>query len=613
MSLTPKKTSQISSLELNRTSAVTRRILVVVAAVTGAMAVGGVVLAKDTATRCDREPSLRFIVTLAPGVAEEAHETAERSPQKTLDGRIFVIVTRNGKTEPRLQGPGLSEDTPPFWGINVSRLSDKGSVMLRGGDARVFGYPLPALNDLPEGEYYVQAFMNVYETFHRSDGSTVQLHMPCGDGHRVMWSTGNIYSDIQKVQITNSSKPVRLELSHVIPPLYPTPPGGTCQQANPPESQHVKFVKIKSELLSEFWGRPMYIAANILLPKGYEEHPEARYPVIFVMAHHPRAYNIDGTPRNPLITLTFGSFKEDGSNAFSQWWLADGTPRVIIVRPLSENPFYDTSYWVDSPNVGPYGEALIRELLPVIDKRFRTIGETWARTLIGASSGGWMSLAQQVFYPDLYGGAFVFCPDNLDFRSFWLINLYRDQNAYWNLTEWRKWPRPYIRNHLTGNTVVTTEQWAHLELAIGDESRSGEYFHHLEATWGPQGPDGYPLPAWDPLTGEIDHAAAERYRKYDINAYLTDNWSTLEPKLRGRLFFWVGDDDNFFIDRGVKLLQQQLASLSPPSDAKFHINPDMGHCWRLWRPFTPVQIVELLANHMAEHAPSDADITSWRY
>lgn len=593
-----------------------RRILVLVVAavagIAGAMTAGGAGLANDAATGAqDRDRSPRFIVTLAPGVAERAHETAERPAATTLDGRVLVIVTRNGDTEPRLQGPGLTENTPPYWGIDVDGLSAKRSVELRGGDKRVYGFPLPALNDLPEGEYHVQAFMNVYETFHRSDGSTVKLHMPCGDGHRVIWGTGNVYSDVQKVQITNSSKPVRLELSQVIPPFYPTPPGGTCQQVNTPESQHVKLVKIKSELLSKFWGRRMYIAASVLLPKGYEEHPEARYPVIYAMNHHPRAYSAAGS-QNPNQSLVFGNFNEAGTNPFSQSWLADNRRRVIVVRPLSENPFYDTSYWVDSPNVGPYGRVLTEELLPEIDRRFRTIGESWARTQTGGSSGGWMTLAPQVFYPDLFGGAFALFPDNPDFRSFWLINLYQDANAYWNLSEWRRWPRPYIRDHLTGNTIATTEEWAHLELAIGgDKHRSGEYFHQLEATWGPQGPDGYPLPAWDALTGEIDPAAAEQYRKYDISAYLAQNWSTLEPKLRGRLFFWVGDDDNYFLDQGIKLLRERLATLSPPSDAQFVILPDTGHGGPSFS--TPAQRVELMANHMANQAPAGADVTTWLY
>jgi hypothetical protein len=183
----------------------------------------------------------------------------------------------------------------------------------------------------------VQAFLNVYETFRRSDGSVVKLHMPCGDGHDIFDGTGNIYSDVRQIHVRahGAGPKVGLELSNVIPPSDPVPAGGTCQQGNPQDSEHVKHVKIQSDLLTEYWGRPMYIAANVLLPKGYEDHPDARYPVIYQHGHYPGP-----SPFN---------FREDLSNSFSQWWMSDDAPRVIAVTFRHENPYYDDSYAVNWP------------------------------------------------------------------------------------------------------------------------------------------------------------------------------------------------------------------------------------------------------------------------
>jgi hypothetical protein len=218
-----------------------------------------------------------FSVTLAPGVALEAHRIEERPPSDALDGRIFIIVSTRGDVEPRLQGPpGMRQDAPPFWGMDVEDARAGTRFELTANDPQVYGFPLQGLADLPQGEYFVQALMNVYETFHRADGSVVKLHMPCGDGHRIMWSTGNIYSDVRKVKITHDGEPIALELSRVIPPYVPTPRGGTCQQGNLFESQHVKLVKVKSERLTKFWGRPIYVAATVLLPKDYEERRVSR-------------------------------------------------------------------------------------------------------------------------------------------------------------------------------------------------------------------------------------------------------------------------------------------------------------------------------------------------
>jgi hypothetical protein len=540
-----------------------------------------------------------FIVTLARGVASEAHSTAEQPPSEVLDGRVYVIVSRRADVEPRLQGPpGMDPGAAPIWGIDVDAVHAGTRIELRRGDPRIYGFPLASLQDLPDGQYFVQAFMNVYETFSRSDGSVVKLHMPCGDGHRIMWSTGNIYSDVKKVSVSHGGGPIELELAHVIPPHDQTPPDGTCQQGNPPQSQHISLMKLKSDRLSRFWGRPMYVAARVILPADYQEHPNARYPVILWMDHHPRAYSMD--ERHGSGNANFSVFREDGEDAFSRWWLGPDSPKVIIVEPLSENPYYDTSYWVNSPNVGPYGDVLTQELIPELNRRFRTINASWARTLTGCSSGGWMAAAAQVWNPDQFGGAFVFAPDIVDFRSLWLMNLYEDKNAYWNQTEWRQWPRPYFRDTL-GNTIATQGDWAHLELAMGTKARSGEYFNWQDATWGPQGKDGYPLPRWNALTGAVDRSAVQQYRKYDLGEYLEGNWAAVEPKLRGsRLQFFVTEDDNYYTNLALHRLQQRLDKLAPASDAQFTYFTGGGHCHS---PISNEQLLERMTKYMTEHSP----------
>ena len=195
----------------------------------------------------------------------------------------------------------------------------------------------------------------------------------------------------------------------------------------------------------------------------------------------------------------------------------------------------------------------------------------------------------------------MFAPDIVDLRSLWLIDLYEAPNAYWNQTEWRKWPRPYIRNDKTGNTIVTTEDWAHLELAMGGKDRSGEYFGWLDATWGPKGADGYPIHMWNPLSGEIDQDEVKQYRQYDISAYLGKNWRALEPKLRGgRLKFFVTETDNYYLNLAVHMLQKRLATLSPASDAEFTYFPSGPHCDM---PITREQLIVRMAKFMTGQSP----------
>ena len=591
-----------------------RRVMLGLGLGVGIATCGGVVLAADesptTAAPTEaRQPAASrsgqsgdhgrsgpvFKVAIAPGVAEQALAAVGRSG-RALDGRVYVIVTRDATSEPREQVmPLLPPTTPPLFGRDANGLQPGRGVTLRTGDSDVAGYPLASLGDLPDGTYSVQAVMNVYETFHRSDGSVVKMHLPCGDGNIVFRGAGNVYSGVSTVQLGGrGAHPVRLVLDQVIQPAETVPAGGTCQQGNPPESAHVKQVKIRSEHLSRFWGRPIYIAASVLLPRDYDADAARRFPAVYQWGHYPTAYNPVGNP-NP-----FG-FREDGVGAFSQWWLADGTPQVIAVNFRHENAFYDTSYAVDSPNVGPYGEAIVNELMAEIDARYRTVGERWARTSMGYSTGGWQALAQQVYYPQTWGGAFAFCPDVVDFRSMYgVTDLYADENLYWKVYEWNRVPRPHFRSP-NGSVELTNPDWNAYERVLGTRSRSGQYMDMYNATWGPQAADGYPAEAWDKQTGDIDHAVAEQWRPYDLRDYIERNWADLAPLLAGNLHVYIGDDDGYYLEGAVKRLEASLASLSPPANATIRYQPDTGHCWVA---YTNSEIVQLMADFMAAHAPA---------
>ncbi len=502
-------------------------------------------------------------------------------------GRVFVIVSRDSDPEPRFQVDVLG---PPFWGKDVSDVAP-GQTMVVGSGPGVVGYPLDSPVELPEGDYTVQAFLNVYTTFTRSDGSVVQLHMPCGDGGYFLDSPGNLYGTPVQLHLAPDSGTVELTLDKVIPPAEPVPEGGTCQQGNPADSEHVKHLKIQSDLLTAFWGTPMFLGADVLLPDGFDASSGTRYPVIYLQGHYPT--------ENP-----FG-FVEDGSNAFSTWWLSGRAPKVIVVQLRHENPYFDDSYAVNSANLGPYGDAIVTELIPALQHRFRMAPKPWARTLTGASTGGWEALAQQVYDPSFYGGTWPLCPDPVDFRFHQLVNIYRDQNAYAGVNDWETVPRPSART-VAGDTIWTMEQENHWEMALGSHGRSqlGQW-DIWQAVYGPQGDDGYPAPIWDKATGEIDHAVARRWHEKDIRWYLARHWSSIGPKLVGKIHIWVGDDDTFFLNNAVELLQRFLEGTErPAADAEFHYGHNEPHCWGP----TDVQLVRMMAEAMAQAAPPGADL-----
>ena len=415
--------------------------------------------------------ALQFNVSISPGVSSTP-----------LDGRLLVIVSTDydGVYEPRLQAnDGWVAWGPPFWGMDVNRM--KPGVPVLFGGSGVDGASLASLDELKPGKYYVQALLNVYTTFHRADGSVVKLHMPAGEGQNPFTTPGNLVSTPVRLNLNPAAgRTFTLQLDQVLPPLEMVPPGGTLQQGNPVDTKHVKHIKIKSALLSRFWGRPIYIGANVLLPEGYDDpaNRRVRYPVVWEQGH--------------FTTEAPWGFSEglDDEMGFSQWWVSDSAPRIIYATIRHENPFYDDSYAVNSANLGPYGDAITKELIPAVDRSFRIISARWARTTGGFSTGGYEAAAQMIFYPRLYSGAWVFCPDPVDFHRLELVNIYEDSNAYFLEYPWLTVPRPAYRE-ASGAVVYTMEQENHRELALGTHGRSGQCTWDVnQAVFGPQGPDG---------------------------------------------------------------------------------------------------------------------------
>lgn len=287
------------------------------------------------------------------------------------------------------------------------------------------------------------------------------------------------------------------------------------------------------------------------------------------------------------------------------------------------NPYYDDSYAVNSANIGPYGDAINTELIPYVEKMFRGIGEGWARGLYGGSTGGWEVLATQVFYPDMYNGAFTSCPDPIDFRGFVTANLYEDENAYWyDGGPFRRSERPTHRDNF-GHVRATMRQANWRELALGDKTRSGGQFDVWEAVFSPAGDDGYPRRIWDKRTGVIDKSVARYWRDhYDLVHIMQRDWATLGPKLRGKIEIYSGAHDNIYLTNAVYYADDFLTKVkNPPSDAKVIYGVKNEHCFSgdttVSNAFSRVtyhsRFIRKMQDHWLKTAPHGADTTSWRY
>ncbi|MBK8969603.1 MAG: hypothetical protein IPM36_23670 [Lewinellaceae bacterium] len=535
-----------------------------------------------------------------------------------LDGRLLLLISTDSTAEPRFQITDEFTSAQVF-GQNVDAWAPGEPARFDGGES---GYPIQQLRDLPAGEYYVQALLHRYETFHRKDGHTVKMPMDRGEGQQWNRAPGNLYSTVQKIQYNPLLKRIfRIDLNQKIPPIE-----------EPKDTRYIKHIKIQSKLLTEFWGRPMYLGAHVLLPEGFEEHPEARYPLAVFHGHFPADFGGFRTePPDPNLAPDYSKrFRMEGYNRIQQQeaydfykiWTGPDFPRVLAIEIQHPCPFYDDSYAVNSVNVGPYGDAIMYELIPEIERRFRGIGAGWARLTYGGSTGGWEALAVQVFYPELFNGCYAACPDPVDFRAYMSVNIYDDKNAYYREGPFDKILRPSRRDYL-GHISSTIKSSSQMESALGNYHRSGGQFDIWEAVYGPLGPEGYPAPLWDRQTGVIDHQVAEYWREnYDLAYILKRDWATLGPKLQGKIHVYCGDMDNYYLNNGVYLLEEILNSLdNPPYDGQVDYGDRAEHCWngdhsqpnaisrlRYHRYFIPKWTEEI-----QKRAPEGADLTSWRY
>src|SRR5215469_10737143 len=310
---------------------------------------------------------LKFEVSFGPNVSSTP-----------LDGRMLLMLSTEDKEEPRNE-ISYTLSSKQVFGTDVEGLALEAPAII---DESAVGYPLEKMDAIPAGDYYVQALLNIYETFHRADGHVVKLPMDHGEGQQWNLKPGNLYSKPQRIHVDPATGGViRIRLTEKIPPIDP-----------PQDTKYVKYLRIQSDLLTRFWGRPMELGAIVVLPEGWDSHPSAHYPLIVNEGHFRASFT--GFASHPPGPTVQGPQREVelARYAFYQDWVAGRVPRVILLEIQHPNPYFDDSYAVNSANVGPYGDAIMRELIPAAERKFRGIGRGWARALYGGSTGGWETL-----------------------------------------------------------------------------------------------------------------------------------------------------------------------------------------------------------------------------
>ncbi len=535
-----------------------------------------------------------------------------------LDGRLLLLLSKTDKSEPRFQVSDAA-NTQLVFGTDIDAWK-KGTTQLM--DVQAVGYPVERLKEVPAGDYYMQVLLHKYETFHLKTGHTVKLPMDRGEGQHWNMAPGNIYSAPVKIHFDPATaNEIKLNITKIIPAIK-----------EPEDTKYIKHIKIQSKLLTEFWGRPMYLGAHILVPEGFEEHKDVKYPLAIFHGHFPANFGGFSTkePDPNLKPDTSTRFRISGYNKivqqeaydFYKLWTGPSFPRVLAIEIQHATPYYDDSYAVNSANMGPYGDAITYELIPEIEKRFRGIGKGWARFMYGGSTGGWEALAAQVFYPEEYNGCYAACPDPIDFQHFTTFNIYKDKNAYYPESDFKRTPRPAARDYL-GHVSATVKETNQREMVLGSRTRSGEQYDIWEAVYSPMDTDGYPKRIFDKNTGQIDSSVAAYWKEhFDLAHIIQRDWPRIGKSLSGKINIYVGDMDTYYLNNAVYTAEEMLKKLNNPNcNCVVDYGDRAEHCWNgdhsLPNYITRLRYHQMFitkwANELKARVPAGTDLSSWRY
>jgi len=433
---------------------------------------------------------------------------------KPLKARVYVMLDSDrAGIEPR-NGPNWFRPEP-FFAVDVESWKPGNPLQI---DSKADGFPA-SLAELKAGRYSIQA--------------VVRLNF---DTHRIGDGAGNLYGPVVHAALDpKKGGKVGLTVDHVVPPR------------KFPETDRIKLVEIDSPMLSAFHHRPIKHRAAVILPKAVNEGAgKNKVPALYIIpgfgGDHFMVSRWTGTPRTKY---------------------AEDFIRVML------DPDCGTGHHVfaDSATNGPRGRALVEELIPYIERNYPAIAQPKARLLNGHSSGGWSSLLLQVTYPDYFGGTWSTSPDPVDFRDFQRINLYAPGENMFKDHEGNR--RPIAR--MGSTPALFYDRFSKMDDVIGWGSQLGSF----EAVFSPIDRSGHPRKLWNRATGSIDPEVAKAWEAYDIRLVLERNWSSLGPKLKGKLHVITGGMDTFYLEGAVALLKKSLAGLG--SDAIVEIVPGKDH------------------------------------
>lgn len=477
-----------------------------------------------------REPAHQFLqVQLSPSLNEAA------------SGRLLVFAQPLAAAKAAAKDKPITKVDTDLLNVEATNIAAKDIVRIAPGetveiDLDDIAFPAP-YSSLAPGSYVLQAVLDVGQPYTyggRGDGDlvskVVEVKFPLEDRKPIVLEDKQKPFDLWSLPAPMISDKLRADWADAKP--------------------SVEKVDLTSQALSKFWGRPMTMRAWVVLPPGYAADAKRTYPTVW----YTHGFGGDLERLQPVAAQRYAAMR-DGKAPKMIWVLLDQS------SPSGPHEF------VDSVNNGPHETALVTELMPALQAKYRMDAKPSGRFLNGHSSGGWATLWLMMRQPRLFGGTWSTAPDPVDFHDFTGVDLTSGENFYRRNDGTL---RPLVRmTDGDGNdkVIATQRSFALYEEALADH---GGQMRAFEWVFSPRDSDGRPQQLFNRASGDVNASVAAHWRaNYDIARLIETNWPRLKKDLDGKIHVIVGTKDTFYLDGAVHRLDAVMQSLGAKADFRY--------------------------------------------
>jgi hypothetical protein len=289
-------------------------------------------------------------------------------------------------------------------------------------------------------------------------------------------------------------------------------------------------------------GDPAERPLEVYVPPGYDDDTSRRYPSVYVLQGY--------TGMVPMWHNRT-AFRPTFPEAVDQLFAGGGAPPCLVVF-IDAWTGYGGSQYVDSSGTGRYHSYICDEIVPFVDRRYRTLAAPEHRGVMGKSSGGFGAMITPMLRPDLFGALASHAGDSLYEACY--------------VGEFAKAARA-LRDHYDGSYDRFWEDFRSRPAMSKPDDGNLVMLYGCAAAFSADD-DGSVLLPFDPGTGRLVDDVWQRWLAWDPVRMVP----TYADALRGLRGVWLdaGKRDEWFLDLGAEAVRRELATIGV-DDVRFEL------------------------------------------